>query len=351
MRNLHPSSPERKRHLTMEKRLQIECLYNRNLRLPKKERLSLRRLAAKLGIARSTLSDEIRRGLNPVPNTFKDKDIHDYSASRAQDVVDAGALNKGVPQRYTNHIAALLKELIVKGRLSPNHARSVLVSQGCHPWVPSTSCIYQHIKAGDGGIHRNDTPRPSGKLPKKRAKPVRSKLRPDHLCITDRPPEVGDRAEPGHFEMDTIVSGRGGHGGLLVLIDRCTRFYIIRRLRHLTPDAVLQALRDIVRRKEIRVLKSITTDNGSEFLDDAAIAAILASLNRELKLYYTHAYASWEKGSVENANALVRRWYPKGTDFSRVSHHAIRVLQEVINSIPRRVLDNRTAAQANAAAA
>lgn len=351
MKERLPSQPKSKRHLTMDKRMQIESIYNRNLRLPKKERLSLRRLAEQLGIPRSTLSDEIRRGRNPVPNTFKDKDIFDYSASRAQAIVDAGALNKGVPQRYTNFIADLLRKLIVEDRLSPNHARSILLSKRYLPWVPSTSCIYQHINAGDAGLHHGDTPRHPRKLPKHRAKPVRSKLRPDHLCITDRPPPADARSEPGHFEMDTVVSGRGGKGGLLVLIDRCTRYYIIRRLLRLTPDAVLQALRDILRRKEIRVLKTLTTDNGPEFLDDAAITSILSALNRELKLYYTHAYASWEKGSVENANSLIRRWYPKGTDFSRISHHAIRVLQEVINSIPRRVLDNRSAAQANASAA
>ena len=350
MAKVHLTAPKRNRHLTFEDRMRIEHYYNQNLRLPRKDRRSMRQLAEMLGISRSTFCDEIHRGLNPQPNTYKDADIYNYSASRAQAIVDANAQGKGVHQRFTNFIADVLKELIVGCKLSPNHARSILLERKIFAWVPSVSCIYQHINVGDCGMHHGDTPRHPRKEPKHSAEAVRSKLCPDHLCITERPPEANGRSEPGHFEMDTIVSCHKGKGGLLALIDRCTRYYIIRRLRHLTAEAVLKALRAIVRIGEIRTLKTITTDNGSEFLDDEAITEILAGLNRELKLYYAHAYASSEKGSVENANSPVHRWYPKGTDFLRVSPHAIRVLQELINSIPRRVLNNKTAAQAYAAA-
>jgi len=98
-----------------------------------------------------------------------------------------------------------------------------------------------------------------------------------------------------------------------------------------------------------RVL-SLTTDNGSEFLDHDAIEALFRRHGAP-KLYYTHAYASWEKGSVENANRLVRRWYPKGTDFSKVSAARIAALETAINSIHRKLLGGHTAQESYAAAA
>ena len=91
---------------------------------------------------------------------------------------------------------------------------------------------------------------------------------------------------------------------------------------------------------------SITTDNGCEFLDARRIESLFSKINALLKLYYTHAYAAWEKGSIENANRPVRRWYPKGTDFSCVSAHAIRALQNFINSIPRQTLQGASAHEA-----
>ena len=107
--------------------------------------------------------------------------------------------------------------------------------------------------------------------------------------------------------------------------------------------------RNLRRVKTIRIL-TLTTDNGSEFLDHEAIEALFLRHGAP-KVYYTHAYASWEKGSVENANRLVRRWYPKGTDFSRVSPARIAALESDINSIHRKLLGGHTAQEAYHAAA
>ena len=95
---------------------------------------------------------------------------------------------------------------------------------------------------------------------------------------------------------------------------------------------------------------TLTTDNGSEFLDHAAIEALFKR-NPPVRLYYTHAYAAWEKGSVENANRLVRRWFPKGTDFSNVTSGRIAALETAINSIHRRRLLGLTAHEAFLASA
>ena len=85
-------------------------------------------------------------------------------------------------------------------------------------------------------------------------------------------------------------------------------------------------------------VKSVTADNGSEFLKPNAIRRIL-----NCGVYYTRAYASWEKGSVENVNRMIRRWYPKGTDFSKHANAEISALQHTINSINRQLLGGQSA--------
>ena len=336
-------------HLTFKCREQIAMVYNRNLRQPAYKRLSLRKLANQIGLPYSTLHREIRRGRVPMPILHHDKPYVEYSEHIAQDNIHAGAQNKGRGMRFTNVIAGLLATKIKAERKSPAHARKELLTEGL-PFVPAVSTIYAHIDHGDIGILHGETPY----HPKRRAKrrgPVRRALpKPDNLSIEDRP-DLSARAEFGHWEMDTIVSGVHGKGGLLVLIERQTRFYLIAKLRRINQIEVLRALRGLVRSGQMKKILSITTDNGCEFLDARRIETLFSNINALLKIYYTHAYAAWEKGSVENANRHVRRWYPKGTNFCRVSAHAIQALQNFINAIPRQILQGASAHEAILSAA
>ena len=144
--------------------------------------------------------------------------------------------------------------------------------------------------------------------------------------------------------MDTVVSGTNGTGGLLVLVDRRGRRYVIEKLGHVTQEDVVAAPRRMIARKALGRVRSVTTDNGCEFLDPAKIKAVVGC-----NVYYTRAYASWEKGSVENCNRFVRRWYPKGTDFGKCTRADMHRLERVINSIHRRLLGGKTAHEFDAA--
>lgn len=330
-------------HIDHAMRLVIEVEYNRNLRLPKTQRLSLRGLALRLHIPRSTLHDEIQRGLVKRPNTFQDQDIWDYSAEIAQAAIDQGNMNKGRAMKMNTTIARLLRIEIVEHHRSPYDALGQLRRQGIAN-LPSERCVYYHVHHGDIGISPSDLPYKPTPARKPPPRPRCSFKTPTELSIESRP-DIASRDEFGHWEMDTIVSGVHGKGGLLVLIERKTRFYLIAKLRAITQQEVLRALRHLVRHGKITKILTLTTDNGSEFLDSAALADIFAG-----KVYYTHAYAAWEKGSVENANRLVRRWYPKGTDFSKVSLSRIAELERLINSIARKLLQGKTAHEAYLAA-
>ena len=335
-------------HITRSMRDHIETVYNRNLRLPKKDRLSLRQLARELGLPRSTLHDEIRRGIVSRPNTFQDKDIWDYSAEIAQRKVDEGNLNKGCSMKMNTAVAKLLRIEIVDNRRSPYDALRRLEERGVEN-LPSERSVYYHVHHGDIGISPSQLPYRPTPHRKRGQKPRRSLKTPGNLSIEERP-DIDGREQFGHWEMDTVVSCVHGKGGLLVLIERKTRYYIIVRLRAISQGEVLRALRQAIRRGRVVKALSITTDNGGEFLDHKAIEGLFKS-GCKTQVYYTHAYAAWEKGSVENANRIVRRWYPKGTDFSKVSLKRIDALQDAINSIHRRLLEGKTANEAYLSAA
>ena len=158
--------------------------------------------------------------------------------------------------------------------------------------------------------------------------------------IKDRPREADDRSEPGHLEMDTVVSSAHGSGGLLVLIDRWSRMYRAVKIRRISQECVLKALRQLVRDGELGPVLSVTTDNGCEFLDDKALEKVFGA-----SVFYTDAYAAYQKGSVENANRMLRRWFPKGTDFALVSKSRVREVVACINAIHRESLGGLSAIQ------
>jgi IS30 family transposase len=335
-------------HITYQMRTIIETAYNANLRKPGKDRVSMRELARQLAIPKSTLFDEIKRGTVTRPNTYRDRDIWDYSAEIAQRRIDEGNANKGCPMKMNTTVAKLLHTEIVANRRSPYDALRRLEEMGFDN-LPSERCVYYHIHHGDLGISPSQLPYKPKPGRKRRQKPRRSLKTPGNLSIEERP-DIDGREDFGHWEMDTVVSGVHGKGGLLVLIERKTRYYVMVRLRAISQGEVLRALRQAIRRGRIVKALTITTDNGSEFLDHKAIEGLFKA-NGRTKVYYTHAYAAWEKGSVENANRIVRRWYPKGTDFSKVTIRRIEQLQDAINSIHRRLLEGKTANEAYLSAA
>ena len=111
--------------------------------------------------------------------------------------------------------------------------------------------------------------------------------------------------------MDCVVSGRTGKGGLL---ERSTRHALILPLCAISRRTVHRAHRRLITEDALRTIHTMTTDNGCECLDQPTLEKILHA-----SVYYTHAYTSWEKGSVEHANGLLRFRFPKDTDFSNVS--------------------------------
>ena len=304
-------------------------------------RITLRQFAAKHGLKYETWRREYRRGATgaavPDPKDRRRRKYAEYDPFRAQDEINENNANKGTRMRVTNQMAFLFRRHVIDGKLSPYDALCRMREEMPGQDIPCLSTWYKHINAGDVGVRHGETPDHPGRKPKG-PKPHPAMTVPGRLTLDDRPAGAKRRSRFGHYEMDTVVSSTNGTGGLLVLVDRKSRRYVIEKLEHVTQDDVVAALRRMIARKALGKVRSITTDNGCEFLDPGKIKAVVGC-----NVYYTRAYASWEKGSVENCNRFVRRWYPKGTDFGKCTRADMHRLERVINSIHRRLLGGKTA--------
>lgn len=141
--------------------------------------------------------------------------------------------------------------------------------------------------------------------------------------------------------MDLIVGGKGTNSVLLTLTDRKKSEEIIIKLPNKKAASVRAAFDNLERKygKEEfrRKFKTITTDNGSEFLEYNKLIQSIYGGER-FKVYYCHSFAAWEKGINENHNRMIRRFFPKGTNFDEVSDDEIKAVEDWMNHYPRKKL-------------
>ena len=156
----------------------------------------------------------------------------------------------------------------------------------------------------------------------------------NRVGIEERPAEA-DGTRFGDWEMDLIV-GPANKGAKLTLAERSLSFTIIRNLPHgKVPSEVSKVVVDaLLPFKRYGAVKTITTDNGTEFAEHKYIAKMLHN-----KVYFTHPYSSWEKGLIENTNKLIRQFIPKDTDFRSLSDNFILSVQTELNLRPRKLLN------------
>lgn len=351
----HKYTKKRKKgeHLGYRERDKLEMLIREDERKPKSKRRSQRQLAWLLKCSPATISRELKRGrIGPLYGKEL-KQYYSYSADVAQDHYEMQSTAKGkhLKIRKDHAFAKYISEQILVQKQSPDAIIMRLRREG-NPFQTDicTRTLYSYLSMGIiPGVALSDLPY-AGLQPKRAYKRVRRALKGDGKSVEDRPTQANTREEEGHWEMDCIVSGKGKQQGktcLLVMTERKTREVIIRKLWTHTGQSVLAALNSIERSLGIKAFKerfkTITTDNGHEFLDWRAMETSCISGKKRTVQYYCHPYSSWERGSVENSNRLIRRFIPKGTDLSKVSSKFIRWIQEWINDLPRRILNGMSA--------
>lgn len=299
-------------------------------------------IAAEMGFCERTIYYEKKRGQVALIRNHHGIpiDVIEYSADKADQLHRYAQSAKGRPLKIgSDHAyAEYLEQKIINDRYSPAAALAAARKAG-HQTVVCVTTLYSYI---DKKIFLNLSNKHlwvKSKKKKRTTAPERRIAHPKLPSITDRPYYINDRSELGHWEMDLVVGKSGTKPVLLTLTERVTRQELIFKL----PDrkaATVCAVFDTLEKKTPRFrekFRSITTDNGSEFIVYDSLRRSIHGGNR-FDLWYCHSYAAWEKGSNENHNRMIRRWFPKGTDFSKVTKKRIAEIQAWMNNYPRKIL-------------
>lgn len=203
----------------------------------------------------------------------------------------------------------------------------------------SHQSIYQYIKAdrqAGGSLWKRL--RQGFKLRRKPygTGPRRCRI-PDRVGIEQRPKQAESRKQKGHWEADTML---GSKGRLATCVERKSRYVLIARLPDGTALEFNAAAIRCFKKIPARWRKTITTDNGSEFVEHKKLATRLG-----FKTFFANPYSSWERGTNENTNGLIRQYVPKGTDLSTMSYQRVARIAAKLNNRPRKCLGYRTPAE------
>ena len=327
-------------YMTKEERIILQTLLN--------EKKPVSYIARKLGCCRQTVYNEIRRGQYLHNYGYYDK--LRYSADKGQQIHDYNQTAKGRPLKIgSDHaFAAFIEHKIIVDRYSPAAA---LAAARKYPFATRicVSTLYSYI---DKKVFYQLGNRHLWEKWKKKAKTVEAVPRIAHPklpSIENRPAHIGQRSERGHWEMDLIIGKAETSHVLLTLTERYSRQELIFKL----PDRKAATIRGVFDRLErqhkdfSQRFKSLTTDNGSEFMEYDKLCRSIHGGSR-FHVWYCHSYSAWEKGSVENHNRMIRRFFPKGTDFSKISKKRIAAVQDWMNNYPRKILQWQTPNEAAA---
>ena len=303
------------KQLTSEQRYTISVLLQ--------NRTKQKEIAKAINVSPSTVSREIRRN-SGVRGRYNWETAQANAVQTKRKKPGNHSINKDVMEE--------VKHLLVTEQWSPEQISGVLAKDGKYI---SHETIYRMIrkdKAEGGTLYKHCR----HKL-KRRARPVggRRISIPNRTSISERPAEV-DGKRFGDFEMDTIV-GRGNHGAIVTLIERSTNMLFMRKLKKgkNAKDLARTVIHLLSPFKEH--VKSITTDNGTEFACHEMIGKSLG-----VTICFADPYASWQKGAIENANGLIRQYVPKTETFEHVSHQQITKYPKKINIRPRKKLEFKT---------
>jgi len=158
----------------------------------------------------------------------------------------------------------------------------------------------------------------------------------DFISIEERPKEVADRIVPGHWEGDLIM-GHNNASALGTLVERTTRMTFLVRLKAKDASAVRIAFGRKFKHLPEGLKRSLTYDHGQEMAEHK-----LFTKNTRMQVYFAHPHSPWERGTNENTNDLIRQFFPKGIDFTKVSLKQINRAQNMLNDRPRKVLEFST---------
>lgn len=307
---------------------QFNLIEREKIAILRAEGRSIRAIGRILGRTHSSISRELKR--NHHFKTYLPQTAHEKAGEKKKKAGKRRRLkNIAIRQFVQRKLEEGWSPEQIAKRLSLHYVNASISHEAIYQW------IYKEAPELIGCLPRRHKRR---RLKGNKRKNKRS-LIPNRINICQRPEGANLRTEEGHWEADLIVS-RESKAALQVLCERKSRYtrirYLEQKTARLTREAICQTLRQYPR----NILKTITYDNGSENTCHEWV-------NRELKIqsYFCNPYHSWEKGTIENTNGLIRRFIPKKTDLSKVEKKDIKLIELRLNNRPRKCLDFFTPAE------
>ena len=345
------------KHLIQEDRISIEILHTAGFNnafigaFVRKDRSSIKR-----EIDKNTI--EIW-DINSTKSPYKEKkqiNIKYYSAERAQKNAEENKLKnrkKCKLDRYTNlrcSVVALLKEKSID--YSPDVIAN-LSKEGKIKYAETSvgaNAIYRTVKARKYGLTINDLPHGRGYFKKQNNNPhTQTKEiseRKKEISIEVMPEKIKNKETDTHFEGDSVVGvAKGRHNTLITLVNTASQFLLIRRSENKTGQATVNVFDKL--EEEIpelwKIIETLLLDNGIEFSKiEEMMTSVKDKKKKRFQVYFTHPYASYERGCNENKNRLIRRYFKKGKLVEELSDEDILNIARKINNMPRKALGYKT---------
>lgn len=298
---------------------------------------SNREIARRLGRVHGTIANELERGTTTQLKTGR-KSFTAYYPETGQAVYEQNRKNCGAKSKLL--VAMEFIDFACEKILDQGWSPDAVVGFAKHQtyWqdkpIVSTKTLYNYIDQSKLSVRNIDLPMKT-KLNTK-MKRIRKHRRVLGKSIAERPPEIEDRMEFGHWEIDTVEGEMSDDNALLTLIERKTRNYYAIKIddqEHDSVDYAINKLRHSFGELFPQVFKTITSDNGSEFSN------LSSCLENITDVYFARPYASYERGSNERHNGLLRRYIPKGKAISDYSRDAIKHVYQTLNKLPRKILN------------
>lgn len=328
------------KHITEYERIQIEALT--------KAGRSIREIAEQLGKNYSTIWRELQRGKYIHRNGDWTEEEH-YSYNIAQERCNkkkkehGKGLKLGKDYKFVEYIERKIldeKKSLQVALYDIKRENLTFDTDVC------LATLYNYVRSGMFyNITMDDMPMPRKKKRiRKRKKQKRASV---GTSIDQRPEEINNREQVGHWEMDSVVGPQGkSKKTFLVLTERKSLKEIIEPLKNHSSNEVVRALdrleRELGEKKFREIFKSITVDNGMEFSDHEGIERSRRNKKNRTKVYYCHAYRSCERARNENQNRFIRRFYPKGANFDHITRREVKEIEVWMNDYARKMFDGRT---------
>lgn len=299
------------KQLTSEQRYTISVLLQR--KCTKKE------IARAIGVSNSTVTRELKRNSSS-RGVYKWEKAHSQAKKRKHRTPG----NRSVD----SFVREMAIELLKQKQWSPEQISGYLARMG---YKISHETIYAIIRK-DKHENRGNLYKHCRHRLKHRHRPVGKKTTiPERVSIHQRPTEA-DGKRFGDFEMDTIV-GRNNQGAILTIVERSTNMLFMKKLKNGKDAEELAQMAILLLAPYKGFIKTITTDNGTEFCKHKKIASELGTT-----VYFTDPYSSWQKGAIENANGLIRQYIPKSSPIKHLKDKDIDSIVTKINTRPRKKL-------------